>query len=48
MKNEEFVKAIGVSLVISLLAGMTEYLFKLLMVRLCCVIFLNILYVFLI
>lgn len=28
MKNEEFVKAIGVSLVISLLAGMTEYLFS--------------------
>ena len=26
MKNEEFVKAIGVSLVISLLVGMIEYL----------------------
>lgn len=28
MKNEDFVKAIGVSLVISLLAGMEEYLFS--------------------
>lgn len=28
MKNEDFVKAIGVSLVISLLAGMVEYLFS--------------------
>lgn len=28
MKNEEFVKAIGVSLIISLLAGMVEYLFS--------------------